>query len=408
MLNHDRLMATDWRQVGIAATALNVATGLAFGSFGTLVLAIEQEYHASRSTSSLLLSLMLVSMSISASLLGKLLESVSIRLVMAGGAGLCAVAFTFASFAQTSDQLLAIYLVLLGPGTAMLGFLPAMTLASRWSTPARRGMALGVINLPVMVMIVPLAIVPVLESEGIRTVYRLLAGIDLLILPLLLMVRDRPPALDLPRPETSLEGKVEATGIARSPTFWILVFAVGLIVGAGTAKLAHFVPLLIGQGRTFAEANLLLALSGGAGLVGSFAFGWLADRIGGTMAMLLNALVQAATWTILLAPVTMPILVVDAIIVGACGGGVQACLGVALATLFGSRAFSRALGLASLLNLPLLFGMTPLTSLLFEATGNYHVAIGALIGGFLVAALCLSLLPRQERRARAAILEETR
>lgn len=406
MLTHDRLTATDWRQIGIATVAMNVATGLAFGSFGTLVLAIEQEYHAGRSASSLALSLMILSMSISASILGKLLERVSIRVVMVAGAGLCAAAFALASLAQTSGQLLSIYLVLLGPGTAMLGFLPSMTLAARWSTPDRRGMALGVINLPVMVMIVPLAIAPVLESEGIRTVYRLLAGIDLLILPLLLMVRDHPAVPAAPDAEALLEDKVEATGILRTPAFWLLVLAVGLIVGAGTAKVAHFVPLLIGQGRTFAEANLLLALAGGAGLVGSFVFGWLADRIGGTMAMLLNALIQAATWTILLAPVTMPILVVDAIVVGACGGGVQACLGVALATLFGSRAFSRALGLAALLNLPLLFGMTPLTSMLFEATGNYHLAIGFLIAGFLLAALALSTLPRKERRARFALLGE--
>ena len=407
MLTHDRLAATDWRQIGIATVAMNVATGLAFGSFGTLVLAIEQEYDAGRSASSLALSLMILSMSISASILGKLLERVSIRMVMVGGAGLCAAAFALASLAQTSGQLLSIYLVLLGPGTAMLGFLPSMTLAARWSSPDRRGMALGVINLPVMVMIVPLAIAPVLESEGIRTVYRLLAGIDLLILPLLLMVRDHPAVPAQPDAAALVEDKVAATGILRSPAFWLLVLAVGLIVGAGTAKVAHFVPLLIGQGRSFAEANLLLALAGGAGLIGSFVFGWLADRIGGTMAMLLNALIQAATWTILLAPVTMPILVVDAIIVGACGGGVQACLGVALATLFGSRAFSRALGMAALLNLPLLFGMTPLASMLFEATGNYHLAIGSLIGGFLIAALCLSVLPRQERRARSALLGET-
>ncbi len=407
MLTHDRLAATDWRQIGIATVAMNVATGLAFGSFGTLVLAIEQEYHAGRSASSLALSLMILSMSISASILGKLLERVSIRMVMVGGAGLSAAAFALASVAQTSGQLLSIYLVLLGPGTAMLGFLPSMTLAARWSTPDRRGMALGVINLPVMVMIVPLAIAPVLESEGIRTVYRLLAGIDLLIVPLLLMVRDHPALPAVPDAEALLDDKVAATGILRSPAFWLVVLAVGLIVGAGTAKVAHFIPLLIGQGRRFAEANLLLALAGGAGLIGSFVFGWLADRIGGTMAMLLNALIQAATWTILLAPVTMPILIVDAIVVGACGGGVQACLGVALATLFGSRAFSRALGLASLFNLPLLFGMTPLTSMLFEATGNYHLAIGFLIAGFLLAALALSTLPRKERRARAALVGET-
>lgn len=393
---------TDWRQVGIAALAQNVATGLAFGSFGTLVLAIEQEYHASRSVSSLAVSLMIVSLSISASILGRLLETVSIRLVMIGGAALAAAAFALASIAQNATQLLAIYLVLLGPATAMLGVLPAMTLATRWSTLRNRGVALGIVNMPVMVMIVPLVIAPILQGGGIRTVYLLLGAVDLVMLPLLfLLVRDRPAvATRLPgEPAPVLADRVETAGILRTPAFWFLVVAVGIITGAGTAKLAHFVPLLIGQGRTFGEANLLLALSGGSGLVGSFIFGALSDRIGGTRAMLYNALVQAATWTIFLAPVTMTVLVADAVIVGACGGGIQACLGVALAALFGSKNFSRVFGLMSLFTLPFLFGMTPLTSIIFEATGDYHLSMAVLIGGFLVAAAVFAGLARKERKA---------
>ena len=398
----DSQAATDWRQVAIAAVTQNVATGLAFGSFGTMVLAIEQEYGASRSGSSLAMSLMVVSLSITASVLGRLLESVSIRTVMIAGACLSVAGYLLASVAQTTGQLLTIYLLLLGPATAMLGVLPSMTLATRWSTLRSRGAALGIVNLPVMVMIVPLAIAPILESEGIRTVYRLLATVDLLLLPLLLLVRGDPPAVSEASIASDAGGAATRRGILRTPAFWLLILATGVITGAGTAKLAHFVPLLIGQGRTFAEANLLLALSGGAGLVGSFIFGALSDRIGGTTAMLYNAVIQAATWTIFLAPVTMPVLVADAVIVGACGGGVQACLGVALASLFGSRAFSRAFGLTALFTLPFLFGLTPLTSVLFEATGNYHLPMAVLVGGFVVAALCLGSLVRIERRNRRA------
>ncbi|MEO6715868.1 MAG: hypothetical protein ABIM50_01260 [Novosphingobium sp.] len=47
--------------------------------------------------------------------------------------------------------------------------------------------------------------------------------------------------------------------------------------------------------------------------------------------------------------------------------------------------------------LPFLFGLTPLTSLIFEASGNYHLPMAMLVGGFIVAALLLALLVHKER-----------
>jgi MFS family permease len=400
-------LETNWPQVLLAMIAQNVATGLAFGSFGTIVLAIETEYGASRSASSLAMSLMLVSLSLTASVLGRLLEKRAIRSVMMTGAVLAAAAYLAASLVHGASQLLLIYLLLVGPATAMLGIVPSLTLAARWSSDRNRGLALGLVTMPVAVTIVPLAIAPLLEGEGIRAVYRVLAAVDLLLLPVLLLVRDRPLGESAPRPAASpraTPAKAEEDGshILRSRIFWVLVAAEGLIVGAGTMKLAHFVPLLTEQGRSFDQANMLLAISGGAGLVGSFIFGSLADRLGGTKALFCNALVQACMWTIFLAPVTMTVLVLDAVIVGACGAGVQAAFGVALTSLFGREHFSRALGFASLLTLPFLFGLTPLASLIYEATGNYHLPMGMMVGGFLFAAVLLAALFRTESRHRAA------
>ena len=126
--------ATDWWQVSIATLTNNFATGLAFGSFGTIILAMEEEYDASRATSSLAISLMLVSLSLTAAILGRLIEKVSIRKVMLCGTLLGSLAFGLASIARDATQLLAIYFVLLGPATAMLGTLPSNTLAARWAT----------------------------------------------------------------------------------------------------------------------------------------------------------------------------------------------------------------------------------------------------------------------------------
>lgn len=391
--------ATNWFQVGLATLAQNFATGLAFGSFGTIVLSIEKEYGADRAASSLALSLMVVSLSGTASLLGRLLERISIRVTMMTGATLGAVGFMAASLAPNAWWLMAAYFALLGPATAMLGIVPSMTLASRWTTESKRGLAMGILNMPILVMLVPLGLAQLLHADGVRTVYRVLACADVALFPVLLLVRDKAPPAAVVKPARAVPAG-HTGSIVGSPVFWVLVIAQGLLVGAGTMKLAHFVPLLTEQGRTFDEANMLLAISGGSGLFGSFVFGALADRIGGIRSLICNAVIQAGMWTIFLAPVSFGVLLADAIVVGACGAGLQSAYGVALSALFGDQRFSRALGLSSLFTLPFLFGLTPLASVLYKVSGNYHLPMGMMIGGFLVAAILLSALIRRETGAR--------
>lgn len=185
-----------------------------------------------------------------------------------------------------------------------------------------------------------------------------------------------------------------AGAILRQPAFWLLALAIGLITGAGTMKLAHFIPLLTGQGRTFDEANGLLALSGGTGLIGSLLFGYLADRIGGPRALALNAAIQAVVWMIFLAPVNLAVLTLDAIIVGACGGGVQGAFGVAVASRFGPDAFGRAFSLFQIATLPFLFGMTPIASVLFERSGSYHLPMALTVGALAFSSILLFAVSR--------------
>ncbi len=398
----------NWRQVGIATAAQNFATGLAFGGFGTLVLAIEQEYGAGRAQSSLALALMVVSLSLSSWVLGRVIERVSIRKLMIVGAGLGAIAFLAASLVPSAPLLIVVYFALLGPATAMLGIVPSMTLASRWSSPDRQGFALGVVNMPVMVMLVPLVVAPLLESYGVRNVFRAMALFDLALIGLLFAVLDKPPVLatgELPTATTQRSDSENAAVtrlLLRSRAFWLVILALGIIVGAGAMKIAHMIPVLIEQGRTFNQANLLLAISGGSGILGSFAFGWLADRIGGVLALALNALVQSIMWILFISPVGMPVLIADAVVVGACGAGAQAAFGAALINLFGQRALGPALGLAALLTLPFMFGLTPLVSLIYQWSGSYQLPMGLMAGGFVVAAAVLTFLVRQEQQSKRA------
>ncbi|MDE2436681.1 MAG: MFS transporter [Sphingomonadales bacterium] len=389
---------TRWGQVALAALSQNVATGLTFGSFGTLVLAIEREYHADRSQSSLALSLAVVTLTVTAMLIGRRIDRINLRLVMMAGAALCCAGFALVSVVNSPAALLATYALLIGPGTAMAGVLPSMTLATRWVPETLRGRALGLVNMPIAVMIVPLAIAPVLLADGPRTVYLLLAAAAAALIPVLLLVRDGLDGPVAPTVAPDQTGVPAAITILRRPAFWVLVVAIGFVTGAGTMKLAHFIPLLTGQGRSFDEANTLLALQGGSGIFGSLLFGWLADRIGGPRALAINAGIQAVVWTIYLAPVSLPVLTIDAVIGGACGGGVAGAFGVTVAALFGARAFGRTYSLFQISTLPFLFAMTPLASALFQATGSYHLPMGLTVGCLAFAAVLLFALSGKTAR----------
>lgn len=385
---------TAWRpQVAIAVLAQNVATGLTFGSFGTLVLAIERDYGANRSQSSLALSLAVLSLSLTGMLVGRGIDRADLRRLMIFGALLCAAGFACASFAASPAALLAAYALLIGPGTAMAGVLPSMTLATRWAPEATRGRALGLVNMPILVMVTPLIVEQILKAHDTHAVYLVLAAVALALIPVLLLVRNGKTD-----PSTGMAPPAAARTILRRVDFWVVTVAVGILTGAGTLKLAHFIPLLTSQGRTFEEANLLLALSGGSGLIGSLLFGYLSDRIGGLKALAINATLQSLVWTIFLAPVTMPVLTLDAIVVGACGGGVQGAFGVAVARLFGPRAFGRAFSLFQFSTLPFLFGMTPLASIMFERSGAYYLPMAATIGCLAVSALLFLALSKRGTR----------
>jgi predicted MFS family arabinose efflux permease len=168
--------------------------------------------------------------------------------------------------------------------------------------------------------------------------------------------------------------------------FWIIAVASGLILGAGTAIVTHLLPYATDLGIEPRRASVLLAVSGGMGMAGSFLFGWLSDRFGGATALMTNALAQMIFWLFLWHGGTFwPLFIISALI-GTCGGGVVSALSTLLSVRYGREQFSHTFGLAGLMQLPFNFGAPLLMGFLFDTTGGYgaafllHVALFAVAG----------------------------
>jgi hypothetical protein len=368
--------------VAIAAVTQNVAVGLTFGSFGTLVLAIEQRFATTRTLSALGISLVILIYSLSAPLVSPLIARTSIRRVLTTGSLLGATGYCLLPLASSIGQFLA----------------------SNWFV-RQQGRALGFVTMPVFVMLVPMISAWALHHYGLSAVLIGVGLAHLLVLPLMPFVIDRPEQIGqkplghedgarLGEPETKLPWK----RLLSRPTLWFVTIAVGIAVGGGVLKAAHMVPLVMGQGWSLEEASFLFAVSGGTGILGAIAFGWFADRLGPGTALAINSIVQGLVWFIFLQPAPYWLLVVDAVVVGACGGGIAAAQGVLLTRLFGPRNFPQVMGLVTMFTVPFTFGAAPLASALFDASGSYWTPIAMQITGFALAAIIFLILQRRSAR----------
>lgn len=402
-----------WRMVALAAFIHTWSFGLCFGTFGVSVVAIEERFDTSRTIASSAVSLILLAITISAPILGKLYGRISIRRSVMAGCVVGASGYFALAITQDWRIMLVCYAILVGPGVALTGAMPTNVIVTNWFVTGK-GKAMGIVNLPIGLVLIPLAASAVLQSAGLQALYLATGFGFLFMLPAAWALIDRPEQIGQ-NPKGILEVAAGQKTNSSQPSltmrqillrweFWIITFSIGVIVAGASLKAGHLVPLLTEQGRSMDEASALLALSGGAGVFGSLVLGWLADRFGGALVLIGNAILQSMMWFVFLLPVNMFLLSIDAIIIGMCGGGVAAAQGVLLADRFGSANFSRALGLLGLTVTPFLVGINTLAGYLHDQTGNYRAVVSLIIvaTGIVALALSFSALSRRKGGAIAA------
>lgn len=396
-----------------AFVIFNLAIGVTYGAFGVLVTPMEARMHTDRSTVSFGISLIILANGLLSPILGWLIARFTIRRLMLFGAVWAALGYIGLGYARNATEMLLCYGLFIGPGVTVMGPIPCYTLVSNWYREGQ-GRALGLVGMPILAMAVPMVVVHLLPATDFRTVTYVLAGCYLLALPVIFGVIDQPSQIgqlakgqspDQMAQDRAQSSAISTTALLCSPVFLLLVAGSGLLVGAGVGKTAHMVPLLTEAGWDYAKAALLLSISSGTAMLGSVMFGWLADKMNSCIALTFNALLQAMVWVILIIPANYALLVVDAVLIGACGGGFIAAKGVLVSRIYGAQNFATVMGISGFATLPFLFGMAPLAGMLREWTGDYDLAVQIYIGGFLLAAICFALLARVERRTQAPTAE---
>lgn len=383
-----------WKIVGRCLLAQNLATGLAFGSFGPMLLSTEQHFGVSRTTATFGMSVTTATMGLSSPLLGGLLDRFPVRLTMAVGALCSAMGFAGLALLPSFGLALPMY-ALIGIGVCLLSILGPVALVNRWFADGR-GKMLGIINLPIVVFVLPFILAAALPLWGRSAALLVMAGLFLLFIPLLLTMAETPQDIgEKPWRAASDEralatvptdgGRRPAAGILRMPEFWLLSLGVGIVTGSTTAFVVHIVPYGIHNGLTAEASAALMSIYAGSGLFGALLLGWVVDRLGGAATLGITAALQAILW------LTMPqtsglVLYLAAAMLGIVAVPINVLHQSALSELIDPSGIGRALGISYALKLPFIFAFAPLASFLFETSGGYHVPFWVMGSALFVAA----------------------
>lgn len=400
----DRAFA-GWKILLLCFLAQNLAMGLAFGSFGPLLASTEQHFGVTRAVAATGMSLITLTMGGLSPVMGGLMQKMSVRAAMIGGAALSAIGYWGLAVLPSFNLALVMY-GLIGTGVCLTAILGPLTLINRWFA-ADRAKMLAIVNLPITLFVTPFLVAELLPIVGRMAILAGIGSAFLLLIPLLLMIVDDPTHIgQAARGAAAPCGTAAARTadqplptrkILANPSFWLLSIAIGIMAGSGTVFVVHIVPFGMEKQMSLQSASGLLSLYAGAGILGTLLFGWIADRIGPPAALVLTTFCQAVLWWGILHVTGLPLYLLAGIL-GICVCPLTTLHGAALSALVGPASISRAMGISYSIKLPFLFTFAPAAGYLFDISSGYRTPFLIIVAMLALACLFFVLMALAVRR----------
>ncbi len=283
-----------WVVLGVTFLTLLAAAGIRSAP-GVLIIPLEQEFHWSRATISLAVSINILLYGLMGPFAGALMQRFGVRRTTLAAMTMLAAGVGLATQVREAWQLILLWGVVVGIGSGMVAIVLGATVVNRWFVE-RRGLALGILTASTatgQLVFLPM-LASMIERHNWRWAVSIVAAGAAIMIPLVaLLMRERPADLGLapfggvPSHDTSAAPKTNPAAAAlhalrdgaRSRDFWLL-FGTFFICGASTNGLigTHLIPAAHDHGIPEVRAAGLLALMGMFDLVGTTGSGWLTDR----------------------------------------------------------------------------------------------------------------------------------
>ena len=385
-----------WYIVAVCFVVNFVVFGISVNTFTVYLKPIEAEMGWLRAEISLAVMIGALSMGAAASFIGRLIDRVGARVVMAAGATVVGVVSMLLAQTQSLAYFYAMFVVS-GVGQAAATLIPISLVISNWFE-AKRGKALGVAmtgtGLGAMVM-VPVTSWVVVTWDW-RTAFFSMGCVILLTAPMtLLLIRTRPSDMGL-LPDGGLVTDAEPTSLSglsvpeafRTPAFWLIgsmMLLAGLVaMGIGV----HLMPYLTDIGHPETTAGLIIGIISGLTVVGKLCLGFVVDRWGLQRTIVLAYGVIALGILLLTGAKALPVACVFAVVYGFAIGAPLLINPALTAECIGLANFGAVFGVLTLLTTVGAAVGAVLTGVVYDNVGGYLPAFVLFIVLTAVAGSC--------------------
>jgi MFS family permease len=308
---------------------------------------------------------------------GMLADRFGPRAVCMAGMVFIAAGLLGTSLAQSMATVYLCYGVGIGIGIALV-YTPSIACVQPWFT-RRRGLAAGIASAGIGAGTL---VVPLLASGAIawlqwRDALRLMALVVLVLGLGCAALMRRAPAAQATHGGANLPPGHTLREALHSRRFWWLYLGAVLAAPSMFVPFAHVSAAARDAGIDAAQAVGLVGLIGIGSLIGRFAIGALADRLGRSLTLVLMQGAMGATYLLWAGAASYPLFALFALCFGLSYGGIVSLLPALCMDYFGARAVASIIGMlysgAALGNLlgPVLAG------LVFDHTGSYSLVIWA-------------------------------
>ena len=366
-----------WVVVWATFVCLAVIFGVSY-SFAAFFESFAKEFSAQRADVSWIFGLCGLVYFVLGALGGMLADRWGPRLVCMAGMGFMALGLFLTSLAQNLSTVYLSYGLLVGLGIAFV-YTPSIASVQPWFNK-RRGLASGIASSGVGAgtLLLPLLVSYLLGSVDWRSALQMMAlGVLMLGLTASFLL-ERAPSLP-GQQGGSLSGLSLPEALKTASFRWLYL---GTLLGAPVMFIpfAHISAAARDAGVADAQAVGLVGLIGIGSLVGRFAIGWLADRLGRVKTLMLMQCLMGLSYLIWAGAQDGWVFALFALWFGLSYGSIVSLLPAICMDLFGGRAVSAVIGTlytgAALGNLlgPVLAGQV------FDVTQSYVLVIWITLG----------------------------
>ncbi len=386
----------------IAICLLTVIMGSAsIVSFGIFAPHFVQAFDANVATISMGASIALLVAGVAAPVIGRLLDSRSVRSVLLAGGLVLVLAMLGASFSTSVTHFFLAYAAL-GLAMTVFGALVAIKHMTVWF-PQHLGLATSLVVLPIGAVVFPPITNWLVESYGWRQSFQLYALASLVVTALVLLIKASPDELTTQsetretaeqNPSGSLSSMQVYKPLLKSGMFWFGMLAFCVFLAAPMSTLTHFVVVAQTKGMTTSDGVLFLTIMGGTSLIGGPLAGIVADRLGPRLGYILAGLLQAIALSLVLGKSGYIMFLISSVILGLLMSAVYVFFVAYVTQIIGHENFGTGFGLATLVTA--LIGALPPTiaGMVYDAHGHYDWHFGTLAALALLSGIIAALSKR--------------